>query len=185
MTVSEALEAINKAYTLNWSDVVDELIETAGCWKNGSVDAEVVYDEEKKEVVVVQEGGSTYTPSFVYLFTLYGNDFKDVDDEELHLDLMEADFETPFVIKLGLSEEQEAGFRYLFKLFLFRVGTEREGLSEIKWKGWAGLAHDANIVENWGIGSLLNPKREITKDDLMRVYAIWQDNLKDIKNYES
>lgn len=185
MTVSEALEAIKEVYNVGFSKVSEELYEKAESWDKGSINSFLVYDEESKVVSVIKEETSTFTPSFVYLFGVSGSDKLNLDEESIFDDLMETDFEEPFIKRLDLSEEQEAGFRYLFKLFLFRVGTEREGLSEIKWKGWAGLAHDANIVENWGIGSLLNPKREITKDDLMRVYAIWQDNLKDIKNYES
>lgn len=176
MTVSEALEAINKVCDLKWGDVADELIKAAGVWNNGSVDGILVYDEEDGEVKVVQEGQSTTTPSFVYLFSLSGNDVQDVDEEELYEDLVDADFEKPFIRRLGLSENQAIGFKYLLKLFLFRVGTEREGLPCTSFKDWSALDYDADMIEEWGIGDLLNPAREITKGDLDSVYVVWRNN---------
>lgn len=176
MTIIEALEAINKAYSLNFSDVVDELIDAARCWKNGSTDGILVYDEEDDKVKVVQEGKSTMTPSFVYIFDLSGNDAQDVDKEELYHELIETDFEEPFIRRLNLSEERAIGFRYLLKLFLFRVGTEREGHPYTNWKNWSQLDYDADMIEQWGIGHLENPEREITKDDLDSVYVIWESN---------
>lgn len=176
MKISEALEAINKVYNLNYRDVADELIKVAGSWKNGSIDGILVYDEESKEAKVVQEGKSAWTPSFIYLFRLSGNDVQDVDDETLYIDLIEADLEDAFIRRLDLSEEQGIGFRYLLKLFLFRVGTKRKGLPETNWKDWSVLDADACMIEEWGICDLLNPAREITKEDLDSIYVVWRNN---------
>ncbi|NLT43934.1 MAG: hypothetical protein GXX80_00260 [Thermotogaceae bacterium] len=190
MTVSEALEAIKEVYNVGFSKVSEELYEKAESWDKGSINSFLVYDEESKVVSVIKEETSTFTPSFVYLFGVSGSDKLNLDEESIFDDLMETDFEEPFIKRLDLSEEQEAGFRYLFKLFLFRVGTKRKGLPETNWKDWSGLDADACMIEEWGICDLLNPAREITKEDLDSIsdlktlhYVVWQDNLKDIKNY--
>lgn len=80
-------------YEQDFSKTVDELIEAADVWENGSIDGIVVWDTEKEELSVVRESASTYTPSFIYLFRLPGNCKPDADEDELFQDLKEFDIE--------------------------------------------------------------------------------------------
>lgn len=90
----EQKEKILKAwYEQDFGKTADELLAAAAVWKNGSIDGCLVWDTEKEELSVVKESASTYTPSFVYLFRLSGNDRPDADEESLFFDLKELDIE--------------------------------------------------------------------------------------------
>jgi len=87
-------ERIVKAwYEQDFAKVAEELIAAADVWKNGSVDGCLVWDTEKQKLSVVKESSSTYTPSFIYLFRLSGNDKPDVDAEGLYEDLIDLNIE--------------------------------------------------------------------------------------------
>jgi len=171
--VSEALKALTKLYEKNFAKLADEMIEKAATWQNGSIDAVLVYDTETDEIAVVKESASTSTPGFVYLFRLSGNDKPDVNSESLYLDLKETDFEEMIISKMGLTEKQEKAFRYLLKLAYFRQ-SELEGKSQY-WKNASKLDYSADMIEEWGIGCLLEPEREITIDDLDDICDYFED----------
>ncbi len=80
-------------YEQDFRKTAEELIEAADSWKNGSIDGVLVWDKEKEELSVVAESPSTYTPSFIYLFRVSGNDKPDLDEEELYFDLIDFDIE--------------------------------------------------------------------------------------------
>lgn len=74
--------------------VVEELIAAADTWKNGSIDGVLVFDTETEKLAVVKESPSTYTPSFVYIFRVSGNDTPDIDEETLYQNLIEFDIDS-------------------------------------------------------------------------------------------
>jgi len=87
-------ERILKAwYEQDFVKVADELIEAAGTWKNGSIDGCLVFDTQSEKLAVVSESQSTYTPSYIYLFRLRGDDKPDTNPEDLFFDLKELDIE--------------------------------------------------------------------------------------------
>lgn len=171
--VSEALKALTKLYEKDFSKLVDEMINTADTWKNGSVDAVLVYDTETEKIEVVKESASTSTPGFIYLSRLAGNDKQDTDSESLYLDLKETDFEEMIISKMELTEKQEKAFRFLLKLAYFRQ-AQAEGKSQY-WRNASKLDYSADIIEEWGIGCLLEPEREITADDLDSICDYFED----------
>ena len=171
--VSEALKALTKLYEKNFAKLADEMIEKAATWQNGSIDAVLVYDTEKEEIAVVKESASTSTPGFIYLFRLSGNDKPDIDSEALYLDLKETDFEEMIISKMELTEKQEKAFRFLLKLAYFRQ-AEAEGKAQY-WRNASKLDYSADMIEEWGIGCLLEPEREITVDDLDDICDYYED----------
>ena len=90
----EQKEKILKAwYEQDFWKTADELLAAADVWKNGSIDGCLVWDTEREEISVVKESYSTRTPSFIYLFRLFGNDRPDADEESLFFDLKDLDIE--------------------------------------------------------------------------------------------
>jgi hypothetical protein len=95
-------ERILKAwYEQDFNKTVNELMEKASVWKNGSIYGAVVWDKEKEKLCVIAEDRGTWTPSFVYLFRLPGNDRPDADTEELYFDLKDLDIEEILDMKGG------------------------------------------------------------------------------------
>ncbi len=87
-------EKILKAwYEQDFVKVADELIAAADTWKNGSIDGCLVFDTQTEKLAVVSESQSTYTPSYIYLFRLRGNDKPDANAEDLFFELKEFDIE--------------------------------------------------------------------------------------------
>ena len=88
-------EKIKKAWLQSdASKIADELLDKAKILTDthgkpqGSIDAVLVYDTETDKLIVCQESKNTYTPSFIYLFRLSGNDRPDIIYEELYYDLI-------------------------------------------------------------------------------------------------
>lgn len=80
------IEALDKA---DFRAIAEDLIENAYPMLNqkgrpcGQMDGILVYDEEDEEIKVISESPSTWTPSYVYLFRLEGNeDYTSMSDEE-------------------------------------------------------------------------------------------------------
>jgi len=87
-------EKVKKAWNeLDFRKVVDELIEGADVWKNGSIDSYLVWDKEKEELTIIRESEGTYSPSFIYLFRMPGYQKPDVDEDLLYWDLIERDID--------------------------------------------------------------------------------------------
>jgi len=79
---------------MNRVETVKELLAAADTWKNGSIDGVLVFDTETEKLAVVKESPSTYTPSFVYIFRVSGNDTPDIDEETLYQNLIEFDIDS-------------------------------------------------------------------------------------------
>ncbi len=77
----------------DFDKTVNELMEKARTWKNGSIDGVIAWDKEKERLCIVAEDRGTWTPSLVYLFRLPGNDRPDTLAEELYFDLKELNIE--------------------------------------------------------------------------------------------
>ncbi len=170
ITINDALKVLAELEKKGAEEYTSELIETAGCWKDGSVDGVLVYDTELERLEVVQEGSSTWTPSFVYLYRVSGNELVDINEELLWSDLYEMDFQEILKKKIILESREEAiGFDELARLLYIKLpNPSYEGVSE-------EIKEILEDIESWGIGDISDPEREITREDLIRIYKITEE----------